>query len=139
MRSALYGLLILVLQFFAVSTLEAQNMIGMEKDDIMEEMSTRFKNFKLNTSAVNHAYKYLKYEDYINQITILYFLSDDNKCTLVRKMYDYSNINDVLKELNNTYKQDGKNHWSDIKNGKKYDIELKEGDWFFTVTIKPKE
>ena len=139
MRKSIYGLLILVIQFFTIGMLEAQNLVGMEKDDIMDEMNTRYKGFRLNTSAVNHVYKYLKYEDDINQITILFFLSDDNKCTMVREMYDYSNINDVLKELNTSYKQDGKNHWSDSKNGKNYDIELTEGDWFFTVTIKPKE
>lgn len=139
MRNIVCALVIMTVQIFVVNCVEAQNFIGMDKEDIKEEMNTRFKNFRLNTSTVNHAYNYLKYEDNINEITILFFLSSDDKCKLVRKMYDYSNINDVVKELNSSYKAKGKDHWIYMDKGKEYDVDLTEGDWFFTVTIKPKD
>lgn len=117
----------------------AQNFIGMHKDEIMHVMKETQKNCKLNTSTVNPYYKYLKYEDKINEITILYFLSGDDKCTLVRKMCDYSNINDILSELNETYKSTGKNTWEYEDKGKTYSVILTEEDWFFTVATRLKE
>ena len=139
MRKLVFGLLVLTAQVFFLGVIQAQNMIGLDKEEIMDEMNTRFKTFKLNTSTVNHTYKYLKYEDNINEITILFFLSDNDKCTLIRKMYDYSNINDVLKDLNGNYKSDGKNKWTYSDHGNHYVVDLSEGEWFFTVTVKPIE
>ena len=117
----------------------AQNYIGMHKDQIMQVMKENQKSFKLNTGAVNTYYKYLKYEDKISEITILYFLSDNDTCTLVRKMCDYSNINDVLADLKNTYTTIGNNRWEYTDKGKTYLVTLSEEDWFFTVTTRLKE
>ena len=116
----------------------SQNFIGMHKSEIIEVMKDSHKNFKLNTSYVNPHYNYLKYEDPINEITILYFLSDEDECKMIRKMYDYSNINDVEKELNEKYTKVEKNMWEYRQLLQKYSVELTEGDWFFTVTIKKK-
>jgi len=132
----------IALLFFisGIFTMESycQNFIGMHKTEIIEEMKNSQKNFKLNTSYVNPHYNYLKYEDPINEITILYFLSDEDECELIRKMYDYSNINDVEKELNEKYTKVAKNKWEFRQLLQKYSVELTEGDWFFTVTIKRK-
>ena len=117
----------------------AQNYIGMHKDQIIELMKETQQNCKLNTDAVNTHYNYLKFEDKISEITILYFLSDKDRCTLIRKMCDYSNINDVLEELNSTYKQTGKNTWEYKDEGKTYNVVLSEEDWFFTVTTRLKD
>lgn len=121
--------------FFETS---AQNYIGMDKDEIIIDMNTSHKSFKLNTSAVNPYYKYLKFEDDINEITILFFLSKDNKCTLVRKMCDYANINDEINDLNQNYKQLGKNKWTYSVKGKTYVVSLEESEWYFTISTKLK-
>jgi hypothetical protein len=115
-----------------------QHFIGMHRNDIIDEMKSSHKSFQLNTTNVNPHYNYLKYEDHINEITILYFLSDEDRCTLVRKMYDYSNINDVERELNEKYDKVGKNEWEYSHLLQRYSVSLTEGDWFFTVTIKKK-
>lgn len=114
----------------------SQNFIGMKKDDIISHMKDSQKNLKLNTSAVNPHYNYLKYEDRINEITVLFFLSEEDVCTLIRKMCDYSNINDVVSELDEKYKAEGKNKWYYTDKGKKYIVVLTEEDWFFTVTTR---
>lgn len=135
------GKYILVLFFLLVIPIysNAQNYIGMHRDQIVQTMKETQKHSKLNTDAVNTHYKYLKYEDKISEITTLYFLSEDNKCTMVRKMCDYSNINDILTELNITYQPTGKNTWEYSDKGKTYSIILTEEDWFFTVTTRLKE
>jgi hypothetical protein len=116
----------------------AQNFIGMEKDQILQVMRDSQKKFKLNTDDVNPHYKYLKFENKIDEITILFFLSEENKCTLIRKMCDYSNINDVITELDGKYNKSGKNAWTYNDKGKTYLVNLVEEEWYFTVTTKLK-
>jgi len=121
-----------------LSEIGAQNYIGMNKDEIIVDMNTLHKSFKLNTSAVNPYYKYLKFEDNINEITILFFLSENDKCTLVRKMCDYANINDEIEDLNKKYKKLGKNKWNYSVKGKIYTVTLEESEWYFTISTKQK-
>ena len=135
----LSGLLIFIALLFFGEACYAQNFIGMHKDKIMQTMKETQKRLKLNTSTVNKHYNYLKYEDHISEITVFYFLSDEDKCIQVRKIYDYSNINDVVAELNELYKKDGYNKWYYKDKGRRYNVILKEDDWFFTVTVKKKE
>lgn len=116
----------------------AQNYVDMHKDEIIKLMSEKHRNFKLNKDVINRNYNYLKYEDKISEQTILFFLSDDDYCTLVRWMSDYANIRDLLSILNKEYNKIDKNQWTYIKNGKKYVINLEEGEWFFTVNFKLK-
>lgn len=128
----------LFINFLFLDDCQAQNFIGMDKDQILMEMRDSHKKFKLNTDDVNPHYKYLKFENKIDEITILFFLSEEGKCTLIRKMCDYSNINDVIAELNGKYKKAGKNTWTYTDNGKMYSISLVEEEWYFTVTTKLK-
>ncbi len=125
--------------FFVVSVsfeTNSQNYIGKHKDEIIVLMKNHYKNFKLNKDAINHTYKYLKYEDDIAEQTLLFFLSEDNYCTLVRWISDYSNINDIISMLDSKYTKSGKNTWTYSENGNKYIIKLEEGEWFFTVSFK---
>ncbi len=130
--------LLFFLSCFSFVSVYSQQFIGMHKDEIIEVMKVSQKKFSLNTSNVNPHYNYLKYEDRINEITILYFLSDDNECKMIRKMYDYSNINDVETELNGKYEKVGKNNWEYRYMLQKFSVELIEGEWFFTIIIKKK-
>ncbi len=116
--------------------LYSQEYIGYHKDVIKKRMKDENKLFKLNTTTVNKYYNYLKYEDKVNEVTILFFLSDTDYCTLIRYMSDYSNINETLGNLNNKYKKISKNHWQYKKRDKTYSVKLEEGDWFFTVTTQ---
>ncbi|MBN2612260.1 MAG: hypothetical protein JXB00_11935 [Bacteroidales bacterium] len=133
---------VLCIAFFLVAVIikssTAQHYIGRHKDEIVKLMSLEFKNFKQNKDVVNNAYKYLKYEDRISEQTMLFFLSEDDHCTLVRWISDYANINDVTAMLDKKYTAEGKNIWAYDENGKKYTITLKKEEWFFTVTFRLK-
>jgi hypothetical protein len=134
-----YNVSIILLLTGITINIAAQNFIGMHKSNIHEVVKKNYPGLKLNTSVVNHDYKYLKYEDKINEITMLFFLSEDDKCTLVRKMCDYSNINDELHDLNSQYKPAGKDEWTYEDAGKTYLVKLEEGEWYFTITTKLKK
>jgi hypothetical protein len=136
MRVFKYSYIVISLLSLRISEIKAQNYIGMTKEQIIMDMDTSHKSFKLNTSAINPYYNYLKYEDVVNEMTILFFLSEKNECTLIRKMCDYANINDELGQLNQKYKQQSKNKWTYTLNGKSYLVSLEEGEWYFTITTK---
>lgn len=110
--------------------------IGMHKTDIVKLISEKHKSFKLNSAYVNNAYNYLKYEDRIREITLLFFLNDDDNCRMVRMMSDYSNINDVKEDLDSNLKKMDAKHWQLKTASANYNVEMEEQDWFFTVSIK---
>ena len=128
----------IILMISAIISISAQNYVDVHKDEIIRIMSQKHRNFKLNKDVINRNYNYLKYEDNISEQTILFFLSDDNFCTMVRWMSGYANIHDMLSMLNKEYDKTEKNQWTYIQNGKKYVINLEEGEWFFTVNFKQK-
>ena len=121
-----------------VSNAEAQFYIDKHSEEIKELIKEEHPYFKLNTSDVNNAYKYLKYEDRVNEITALLFLDDEDKCKMVRIMYDYSNVNDVLDYIKKNMKEVGENKYEFAPYGKRLTVEMNEEDWFFTLTVKAK-
>ncbi|UCH13529.1 MAG: hypothetical protein JSV22_10490, partial [Bacteroidales bacterium] len=87
----------------------------------------------------NEKYNYLKFEDRINEQTVLYFLDEDDNCTYVRFMSDYSNYNSVLDSLNTKYTRKNENTWTYTDKGVIYIVCMEKDEWFFTVNIKKKE
>lgn len=121
------------------SPLFTTHFVGMSKGDVMEVVKEKHRVFKLNTSTINTSYNYLKYEDLINEITVLFFLNEKDECKAVRIMSDYSNINEMLSQLEESYNKTDDSAWMYEANKKEFKVNLEEGDWFFTVTIKEKE
>jgi hypothetical protein len=125
------------LLLFALSGMcSAQNFIGMNPDQIATVLKQTYPDFKIDKNAVNHTYKYLKYVDKISEQTILFFLAENNICTYVRWMSDYSNINDMVDMLNKKYKKTGTNTWAYSDKGQNYSVKLEEEEWYFTVTFR---
>ena len=129
---------LLLISFIALFQVPAQNYIGLHKDELMKVMNATQRNFKLNTDAVNIKYKYLKYEDKINDQTMLFFLSEDEYCTYMRLMCDYVNLSKVIDSLNKQYIKTSQYAWTYKENGDIYIVDLEKGEWFFTVSIKKK-
>jgi hypothetical protein len=119
-----------------VRPVASQNFIGMNSPEIAESLKISYPQFKLDRNAVNPTYKYLKYVDKISEQTILFFLSDNNVCTYVRWMADYSNLNDIITMLNQKYRKSGVNIWTYTDKGENYTVKLKEEEWYFTITYR---
>lgn len=135
MKIALKYCLILFL-VLAMEGVYAQNFIGMQPPAIAAVLKSEHPQFRLDKNAVNHTYSYLKYVDKISEQTILFFMSDDGKCTYVRWMADYSNLNDIIGMLNQKYKKSGENTWTYADIGGNYTVRLEEEEWYFTVTFR---
>ena len=131
-------LIILLYLHFGVNTY-TQNYIGMSKDEIVKVMNENNPGFDLDEGAVNNTYKYLKYLDKNNEETWLFFLSNENICTHMKLMSDYSNLEIRKNELDKEHKPAGENKWIFINKGTVYIVELKKEEWFFTITTKKKD
>lgn len=128
---------VVLLLLIAVKS-NAQYYVGKQASEIKSLIKKDNPYLKLNTTDVNKVYKYLKYEDRINEITALFFLDEKDKCKMVRIMYDYSNINDVIKFLEENMEKVAENKFEYKPYDKPLLVEMSEGDWFFTLTIKAK-
>jgi len=115
----------------------SQYFIGKHKTEIIFYMKNNLKGFSLNTSTINSTFKYLKYENFITQETILFFLNNKDTCTSVRWISDYSNINNRIEFLNKNYKKTSDTTWYYVENNKKVNIILKEEEWYFTINFLP--
>ena len=116
--------------------LPAQNLIGYTKEEILKIMKEEHHDFVLNTSTRNPVYRYLKYEDLTRTRTILFFLSEDDKCTYFKFLGDYSYLKTKTAELNEKYQKIDESTWMETRENEKYRIELEKGEWFFTVTTR---
>jgi hypothetical protein len=114
--------------------LSGQNLIGYKEKDIRQYMQDKQKNFSFQNMIYNSTFKYLKYQDMNETQTLLFFLTTDSVCKSIRLVCDKSLESDKIKELNSAYTISGNNVWSEIRNGKKYIIELKEEEWSYNVT-----
>jgi len=133
MRVLLFNIL-LAFSFFA----SAQNYIGMQKDDIIKVMQKERPGFKLEKNAVNRSYNMIKFVDKISGQTMLFFLSEKNLCTYVRWISDYSNLTEIIGELDRIYKKKDEKTWYYSDKNKDYVVRLEEGEWFFTIGIRKK-
>jgi hypothetical protein len=126
--------MVLVLSFHAA----AQNYIGMHKDEITTILQAERPGFKLDKNAVNRSYNLIKFVDKISEQTILFFLSEKDICTYVRWMSDYSNLTEIIGELDRSYRKKDEKTWYYTDKNQEYVVSLEEGDWFFTVSIRKK-
>jgi hypothetical protein len=116
--------------------LSGQHFIGLHKSEISAALKEMNPQFKLDKNAVNHTYKYLKYVDKITEQTILFFLSENDTCTYVRWMADYSNLGDMTGMLNKNFRKSGANTWTYNVKGIGYTITLEEEEWYFTISFR---
>lgn len=116
--------------------LPAQNLIGYTKAEILRIMKEEHRDYVLNTSTKNPVYRYLKYEDRTRTRTILFFLSEDDKCTYFKFLGDYSYLKTKTAELNEKYRKINESTWMETRGDEKFRIELEKGEWFFTVTTR---
>lgn len=133
MRAVLFNIL-LAFSFFA----SAQNYIGLQKDEIIKVMQKERPGFKFEKNAVNRSYNMIKFVDKTSEQTMLFFLSEKNICTYVRWMSDYSNLTEIIGELDRLYKKKDEKTWYYSDKNQDYVVRLEEGEWFFTISIRKK-
>jgi len=136
MKTVLINIIIL----FLTVNLSGQNLLGYKPNKIEKYLSSNYKYLVKDSNSKNEYYKYLKYTDGTSGTTTIYFfLSDDNKCTRIKRMHVHSMKDEVIEELDSLYTSEGENTWSDRHKGIQAVIKLVNEEWFFTVTIEPEK
>jgi len=118
--------------------LSGQNLLHSNEADIIRYVKENHPEMVLDKDFKNDHYKYLKFIDGEQESwTMLFFLSDDNRCTAIRMIYGPEMKKKVVEELNSKFRYVGENLWFDGESRYKASIEMKIEDWFLTVTITP--
>jgi len=109
----------------------------MHKDDIRKLTPKEYKGFVFEKEVENGDRSFIKFVNVIEEQTLLFMLNEKGICTSVSRMYNTWLYDQVQKELKKNYKKKGSDTWIESKDGKKYEIKLKNGEWFITVTTRP--
>jgi len=114
--------------------LNGQNLVGYNAKEIRQHMKDKQKEFIFQNMIMNNTFKYLKYQNRNETQTLLFFLTSDSICKMIRLISDKSMVQEKINELNSKYSRSGNNLWNETRDGKKYKIELKDEEWSFNVT-----
>jgi len=133
--------LLTCLLFFAFSLVNTygQNFIGMTKEEIKQTMKESKKEFYFSKEVNTGKYHFLKFENMDETKTMLFMLSDEEKCKYTKLMCDYSLLKSFEDSLNSNYDYQKNMKWIDSHEESEQDylIELEKKDWFFTVKTSP--
>jgi hypothetical protein len=129
-------ILILSVLLFAAGYLSGQNLVGFNYGEIKKYMKENFREMNFN-SVTNSRFNYLKYTDNTDSQTFLFFLNQDSVCSGVRVIFDPSLKAGKEKELNTLYRKVGDKKWIENRNGRIYNIEMKDEGWSSTITFGP--
>ena len=123
---------------FFTCFLKAQNYVGYSAEEIKEKMKETFPDYSPE-KVINKTYNYLKYTDSMDERTNLFFLSDDNVCTFVKMMSNYSYLDAFQKALDKRYQKVEDDKWEYKKGDELYSITMKKEEWYFTLITKKKK
>jgi hypothetical protein len=127
---------LIALLIFACNCTFGQNLIGYNDTEIKKFMKQNRQDMHYN-SVKNSLFNYLKYSDYSESQTILFFLTPDSVCKGVRVICENTLKPEKIKELDASYKRIGDYKWVDNHDGKNYLLRLKEEEWSCSITIEP--
>lgn len=135
MKPLVISLLTLALMLLSIGT-NAQNYVGMHKDEIIKRVPHEFKGFFFEKEVNLDDRGFVKFVNTLDEQTILCMIDNDGVCTAVSRMYNTWLYDQVVNELNSKYQQVSKHKWLEVKGGKTYDLTLIQGKWFLTLTIR---
>jgi hypothetical protein len=123
------------LLFLSLTRVTGQNLIGYSDDEIKKFMRENRKEMNIE-NVTNSDHNYLKFSDSSETQTILFFLDNKAVCSSIRVICDEGIRKQKMNELNSIYKKKSDNTWTDVRQGKKYLISLKNDEWSFVITIE---
>ena len=132
----LSGLILILILHTAIGM--GQNLLGYDSDYIKNYIKKNHPELVMESNFKNDHYNYLKFTDgNSGSETILFFLSDKERCTSVKAIYDLSRKDELITNLDESYRRVDENRWTDRNNGINAVITLQDEEWFVTVSIKP--
>lgn len=133
------SIILIITILFSLVSASGQNLLGYNSERIKKYIEKNNTELNIVNGVKNDNYKYIKYEDHEGSRTVIFFMTDDDKCKSVKQIYVHSMKERVIAELDKSYKKIRDNEWADNSIGRRAAITLKVEDWFFTVSIKPQK
>jgi hypothetical protein len=133
-RPVIWGILLIL-----CSALQAQPLVGLSKDRVEAVVREQHRDFRKDQSVVRQQFNYLKYVNGPKTRTWIAYFSDQDTCTGTKLVCDYSEFDEVVKELNEAYKKTGRKEWEYTYGSDTFRLTLAREEWYFTVREKKKE
>lgn len=122
---------------FPLENITGQNYIGLYKDEIRRKMPAEYSGFVFEKEVANGNRSFIKFVNTFEEQTFLCMLNKKGYCTSCSRMYNTWLYNQVKKELDQKFKPLNSNTWIETIRKKKFEVTLKKGEWFITVTTRP--
>lgn len=120
--------------FFIVGTLlGAQSMVGLPKEEVAAIVKSDYKQFRKDNSVVKQRFNYLKYVNGIKTRTWILYFDDNDICKTSKLVCDYSEFDEIVENLSESYEKVGNSKWQFVKDGDTFEVELLKQEWYFTV------
>jgi hypothetical protein len=120
--------------FLLLTPVHGQNLIGYKAKDITSYMKLNHSDMNSN-KVTNPLHSYLKYSDSMETETVIFFLRPDSVCSSVRITCEPALKRKKIVELDTKYKKNGDMNWIDFRDGKKYNITMKNDSWSCVISI----
>jgi hypothetical protein len=127
------GLIILVFIIGLSSTLPAQSLVGLGKEEVKVVMLQKKKNFRIDKTIVRQQFNYLKYVNNLHTKTFIILFSKDDICTKTKMVCDYSEYDKLVEKLNETYEVVNDTAWKYNFEEMNYLISLEKLEWYFVL------
>lgn len=128
-----------LLLFCLYLSVDAQHLIGLNREQVKAGVKQYYKKFSLDESAINRTFKYMKFVEWNDDQTLLVFLDENDISTWTKFMSDYKYFDSELEKLNAQYNKTSETTWQYFAGGRMFEVKLEKGEWFFTLTTKPKK
>jgi hypothetical protein len=119
--------------WLALRPLEAQSMIGMDKDAIQALVKEGHREFRPDRSVVSQRFNYLKYVNGLRTRTWIIYFDEKDRCKSTKLVCDYGEFDEVLEELNRIHEHAGDSEWYYRLGRDTVQVILSRQEWYFTV------
>ncbi len=135
MKNKLHITLLCLSFLILIVEVNSQNMIGLSKSEVQKQMASNFPKFTANSFGISTNMNTLKYSDSKTDRTLIFYFDKSDKCEYSKMIEDMESLNDRTKEFNSKFKPIGNLKWIEVKNGKKYNVNIEKQEYLFNVII----
>ena len=132
-------LLISGIILLSVAIAEAQTMIGLPKEEVVELVKQDHRDFRKDASVIKQRFNYLKYVNGLRTKTWILYFNEGDTCHVSKLVCDYGELDDVMKDINNRCKSVNDSTWTYQDGPATLQVELIRQEWYFTIRETRKE
>ncbi len=126
-------ILMAAMLLLAGSSLSGQSVIDLTKEEVRVKVKEKHMEFRRDKSVVNQRFNYLKYVNGLRTRTWIIYFTEEDICRSSKLVCDYSEYDEMLEELNESYKKIGESEWAYELEQDTIQVVLVRQEWYFTV------